>query len=582
LECEDFPFQGFVAFFCYIKTMKKIWGILISISVLAGAGGQSAATTSIKEGVNVNYQGYQVNAASTTTDQNDFMWSGMALQYYLYVNSSVYSNHENSMVELIDMLADRDDLLEKLNITSGELNPNNKTDIYFLMSQVSSIICLSEYGLSSYQEFFAECFSKWQTTPDSMKNKSWELLNNFFLHIYPYLKDNFSGAMTEERKTQLFDYIQSERVSNSLIYEIDLDTKPTDLTYRDLDYTDTTLGFNFKQGEKWDKSAVTKYEIISNVAAVYHWAQAGDLGGVANLDNDNNYMDWITEFNIDKGDSEFSDVFNAANHWTYDSLTKASDASKKEFNDYLAKTKEDYYPTFDALDADLAKWTTTNKGYATIDLKNTIDDMAESYRWSDTKTATLKEQILDMFDVAYGITKWGETDALKYFLTGIIFSPDYPLAGTSAGVMAYTSSSFYNSGSELTSTAFAQIIYTGQSMNLFADETKNNQYQAYWWSSPNIFATLNHEFGHVIDSYIGFTNGALNQNEGFFKDLISDYSVYDAYTGNTFGVFDQHVAPKNGINPINLFFYILIGIAGAAGIAAILAYVIIRRKRAKA
>jgi hypothetical protein len=64
------------------------------------------------------------------------------------------------MVELIDMLADRDDLLEKLNITSGELNPNNKTDIYFLMSQVSSIICLSEYGLSSYQEFFAECFSK--------------------------------------------------------------------------------------------------------------------------------------------------------------------------------------------------------------------------------------------------------------------------------------------------------------------------------------------------------------------------------------------------------------------------------------
>jgi hypothetical protein len=349
------------------------------------------------------------------------------------------------------MLADRDDLLEKLNITSGELNPNNKTDIYFLMSQVSSIICLSEYGLSSYQEFFAECFSKWQTTPDSMKNKSWELLNNFFLHIYPYLKDNFSGAMTEERKTQLFDYIQSERVSNSLIYEIDLDTKPTDLTYRDLDYTDTT-------------------------AAVYHWAQAGDLGGVANLDNDNNYMDWITEFNIDNGDSEFSDVFNAANHWTYDSLTKASDA----------------------------------------------------------------------------------------------------------GVMAYTSSSFYNSGSELTSTAFAQIIYTGQSMNLFADETKNNQYQAYWWSSPNIFATLNHEFGHVIDSYIGFTNGALNQNEGFFKDLISDYSVYDAYTGNTFGVFDQHVAPKNGINPINLFFYILIGIAGAAGIAAILAYVIIRRKRAKA
>jgi hypothetical protein len=562
--------------------MKKIWGILISIAVLAGAGGQSAATTSIKEGVNVNYQGYQTSVMTTTSEQNDFMWSGMALQYYLYVNSSVYSNHENSMAELVDILADRDDLLDKLNITTGELNPNNQSDLYFLMSQISSVICLSEYGLSSYQEFFAECFSKWQTTPDNMKNKSWELLNNFFLHIYPYLKDNFSGAMTEARKKQLFDYIQDKRVSKSLIYNIDLTTRPTELTYHDLDYKDSSPGFNFKQGETWAKSGVTRYEIVSNVAAVYHWAQNGDLNGVANLDNEANYMDWITEFNVDNGDTEFLDIFKSADNWVYDSLTKATDKSKQEYNDFLAKCKEEYYPTFAALDADLAKWTTTNKGYATIDLENVISDMAETYKWSDAKTTKLEEQVLDMFDIAYGISKWGETDALKYFLTGIIFSPDYPLAGTSAGVMAYTSSSFYGGKSDLTSTAFAQIIYTGQSMNLFADETKNNQYQAYWWSSPNIFATLNHEFGHVMDSYIGFVNGALEENKGYFKDLISEHSIYDAYTGNTFGVFDQHIAPKNGISPINLLFYILIGVAGAAGIAAILAYVIIRRKRAKA
>jgi hypothetical protein len=555
--------------------MKKIWGLLISITVLTGAGGQSVATTSIKEGVNINYQGYQVNAASAISDQNDFMWSGMALQYYLYVNSSVYSPddiNDSSMEKLVDALENSTGILPALNIGNGELNPDYVN--YFLMSQVSSIICLSEYGLSSYQEFFAECFSKWQTTPDSMKNKSWELLNKFFLHIYPDLKDKFSGALTDGIKSELFEYIEGTR-DESLIYNIDLKEKPQELTYRDLDYLYDSLGFEY------DGDTITTYELISNVASIYRWAEEGDLGGVADLDKETNYIEWTKAYK-----ETFIDIFESANHWTYDSLTKASDASKNEYNDYLAKTKEDYYATFDALDADLAKWTTTDKGYATIDLKNTIDDMAEVYQWSDTKTTKLKEQILDMFDVAYGITKWGDVNALKYFLTGIIFSPDYPLAGTSAGVMAYTSSSFYTSSENtiITSTAFAQIVYTGQSMNLFTDETRNNQYQAYWWSSPNIFATLNHEFGHVIDSYMGFVNGALQQNssEGYFKRMISDYSVYDAYTGNTFGVFDQHVAPKNGINPISLFFYILIGIAGAAGIAAILAYVIIRRKRAKA
>jgi hypothetical protein len=128
--------------------------------------------------------------------------------------------------------------------TSGELNPNNKTDIYFLMSQVSSIICLSEYGLSSYQEFFAECFSKWQTTPDSMKNKSWELLNKFFLHIYPDLKDKFSGALTDGIKSELFEYIEGTR-DESLIYNIDLKEKPQELTYRDLDYLYDSLGFEW-------------------------------------------------------------------------------------------------------------------------------------------------------------------------------------------------------------------------------------------------------------------------------------------------------------------------------------------------
>jgi hypothetical protein len=91
----------------------------------------------------------------------------------------------------------------------------------------------------------------------------------------------------------------------------------------------------------------------------------------------------------------------------------------------------------------MLKHTKVASGKATIALKKSIDEMAKTYYWGQEKTRRFKEQILDMFNVSCEMAQFRGKDYLTHFITGLIFTPDYPMRDNEIGIMAYTQTAYY-------------------------------------------------------------------------------------------------------------------------------------------
>jgi hypothetical protein len=169
----------------------------------------------------------------------------------------------------------------------------------------------------------------------------------------------------------------------------------------------------------------------------------------------------------------------------------------------LLFSRNDYFNSFEKLDNYMIKHTKVASGKPTIALKKSINDMAKTYYWGQEKTNRFKEQVLDMVNISCEMAQFRDKDYLVYYITGLIFTPDYPIHGNEVGIMAYTQTAYYGGDDYATSAAYSQIVYSGKSLDTFIEPEENTRYSDLWWSSPNIFATLNHEFGHVMGFVLG-------------------------------------------------------------------------------
>ncbi|AKX34434.1 hypothetical protein SLITO_v1c08150 [Spiroplasma litorale] len=481
--------------------------------------------------LNIKNDFYNTNTNYAVNDnKEETMWSGLSLQYFLYKHTNIKEN------QYINDLANG--VIEKSD--NSEKTDYEKSKDLFYMYLSSSIFTTSIYGTNSYKEFFAEAYSKWQTTNDSMKNKSWEILNYYFLNIYNKLKINYTGSMYESDWNNIKTLIDEDFVDNSnknnLIYNTNLENKTNDLTYKDLLYDNENFGMNdFKINTK-------QYSFAYNLlyASIRSWSFNIAIKNIPNFSQiDYTYrpqsfstksVKTLASF-FNKNTLEESELSKLNN----DIYTKASNESITKFNNIKNDSNNVYFKSFNELNNFFVEQTKIDKAnYSNINFKETIYQIKNYYKWDSDKVDIFKKQILDMINLSLYITKTHDKYYLLTYIYGIIISPDYPLKGNQEGVMAYAANAFttYN---QKKSSKYSYIVYTGLSLDQYKTENDNDQYKKTWWSSPNIFATLNHEMGHVIDGFLNLDNSLAKMNEKKFKNDIQSKPLKSLYSGEIFG-----------------------------------------------
>ncbi|AKU80181.1 hypothetical protein [Spiroplasma turonicum] len=215
--------------------MKKSLQILLTIIIVILTTLQFFINGSnIKNDMQYNIYDNQLNIKNKVEKNAKAVgWGGLAIQYFIFVHSDILQNKYISELK---------DSYLSTNTFNNQKNLISKQNIFY-SSVVSSALLLSLYSTTDYNEFFAESVSKWQTFDDSIKNKSWEILNYFFLNIYKILKANTPGRLKD------FNYIKNiidedfkKEESKSLIFHTNLEKPQTDLTYEDLYYVDDNFG----------------------------------------------------------------------------------------------------------------------------------------------------------------------------------------------------------------------------------------------------------------------------------------------------------------------------------------------------
>ncbi|AKU80094.1 hypothetical protein [Spiroplasma turonicum] len=465
------------------------------------------------------------NNSELSSNNSELMWGGISLQYFLYKHSNINEN----------------DYIKKL--VSGYKTNHSNTQLLetqeeiFYMYYISNALNISLYGVSSYKEFFAEAYSKWQTTDLSRANKAWELLNYYFLHIYNNLKNQFSGSLDNSKFTNIKKIIDDDfSLNNSLIYKTNLSEKATDLSYDSFLYNNDDFGVNDFTG--YNNSGISySYNLLNASKLAWNYSTELINKNLALSDFVYSSVRFLGNSSVllsnEFGESGFDK--NKLGQINYDIYTKASSKSINEFTKIIEDDDLKEYKSFIDLDTFYKNHTNTNYNYSNISLSSTISAMKVYYNWDDSTESRFKKQILDMFNLTTYITSYNGTNFYKNYLIGFIISPDYPLIGTSQGTMAYTANMTTTINNEKT-TYFSYLVYTGLSMTQFKNEKDNDQYLQGWWSSPNVFATLNHEMGHVIDGYLSQNKDSAEDLKNNFSSKVNIYNNKSLYKGKIFGI----------------------------------------------
>ncbi len=528
--------------------MGKFHTIASSLLVFGTINMTSVPTSSF-----INQKGYIAELSSTSAssfDEDDFIYSGYLLQYFIYKSSNIDQNKTVKMME--------NNIVGNKNIIyNNKTNINNvrmDTKELFEMSLMASIINTSIYGMKTWKEFFAEAYSKWMTMPNKMKNKSWEILNNFFIDIYaPLQKENFGSRITslQKQRAKIDQYVEKSNIS----YNTNLTTKPIDAV--DLKYVFRSFELGLQQlipqnRRLWAQS----YTFNALKTSLIMWQSSG----MQYIENNNISFDGNILRNsiINNGKQDLTaELGNMMN----DSYKRASQSAITKFENFINTSKQQYYSSFDKLDEDLKKITEYENNYyhekgSTIFLKDSVQAMQKYYQWSDELLDFLKDQILNLFNMTYAITG----DNFKYFLTGFLFSPDAPLLEEGRQTVAYTNYSFEAvPGSNLFfSTMQAYIVISAKEFDNVLRGRNISEYLIGWWSSPNVFCTLNHEMGHAVDAYYGMLKEARNVAPKYFKNIVNSLGIKGQYMGNIFG-YDDIVSYNQKVKIIKIVLIIMFG-----------------------
>ncbi len=505
-------------------------------------------------------------SASGSDNVDDYVYSGYLLRYFIYKSSNISTNATVKALE-------QNIVKNKAIIYSTAGNTNNVTmqnANVFETALMASIVNISIYGMTNWKEFFAESYSKWITTPDAMKNKSWEILNNFFIDIYPYLQSNNFGARPDTLQNSL-QYINkyftnSFSASSPAIYDTRLTTKPiaaVDLKYESL------FGTNFglqqiipNYSNFWNKSYT--YNALKTSLIMWGTNAVKDVNNNVVRFNGNILNNNIINVNCIDLSKNLGNMMN-------DSYTKASTTSLKKYQDFINQATQSHYSSFDKLDSELknlTKYETINyKTGSTIFLKDSVNAMQNYYGWSDSTVNVFKQQILNLFNITY--TMIGNN--FKYFLAGFLFLSDAPLYGQDRGTTAYTAFSFLKlrSTNQILSTSFAYIIFSAKGFNDYLKDGISREYKMGWWSSPNIFTTLDHEMGHAADIYYGMVSSARNNAANEFGNILNDLGIRGQYSGNIFG-YDNIVNYNTKTSVMKIALIVIFGVFCASIIIAII------------
>ncbi|AKU80012.1 hypothetical protein [Spiroplasma turonicum] len=544
--------------------MKKKFNIFIVIfyvfAIILSLFNFNAETNNYKfNSINNN----TINKAETPNNPeneiNSYLWGGLSLQYFIYKHSDI---KENEVAK---------NLYDRLMID----NKNDLTEDFFYMGLMAPIINISLYGLTSYREYFAEAYSKWTTTEDSAKNKSWEIVNYYFLNIYPVLKNNTNGLFDWITLKSKVELDLKDNNSNNLIYKTNLNSSDTNMNANDLGYNNyTEIGYLATTNKLYSSNSV----IFATESAFFQ----GNLGLNHNSVNNPILGNYLLQSKFQNG---FNDIdYENISKFMYDTLNKASASSIEKFN-FVKGSNDRMFKSFDEMDEFFKTNTKSSvtKSGSNIFLKEAIDAMSNYYSWSSIKTNLFKNQILDLMNFTFYITNWyslgeNEKDSFKYNLIAIIFSPDDDIvdgSGNNKGVMGYTSmAGQVNNSFGPRGIAYSHIVYNGAAFNLDSpvNEAKE-QYTKNWWTSPNIFTTLNHEMGHSVDSFLGESSEFYNYIKSNFSSVINSNPIKEGenalYQGTVFG-FDEASTSTSYI------LYVVLGLVVGLAIAGLLTFWFIR------
>ncbi|ARU91664.1 hypothetical protein SCLARK_001095 [Spiroplasma clarkii] len=256
--------------------------------------------------------------------------------------------------------------------------------------------------------------------------------------------------------------------------------------------------------------------------------------------------------------------------WINDSYTKASDDSLQLFQD----ANSNHFADFATLDNFFSENTKDVTGVSQIWLSNSFQAIEAEYlnystnsdteKWTEATTEKLRESTLRMFNYLYTFANneiW-----FKRMCSALIFAEDDSLVGHDSSTLGVTSTSYLSNNS---STYESYVVILGKALLL---KEFNTQYQLGFWSSPEKFAVIIHEFGHVLDGFGGKRNVLRPEDNSQASTLSSKYE------GKMFGIARNN--PSNGLlSSFFIFVIVLVSVAAVVGITVSVIMLVPKKKK---
>ncbi|ASP28671.1 hypothetical protein SCORR_v1c08990 [Spiroplasma corruscae] len=431
------------------------------------------------------------SSKKTTILSNDFLWAGKALQYFLYKHTT-FDEYTGT-------------LKKSLNLTSEQ-------ELYYLMSLSSNTILVSLNGMTSYQDFFSQAFSKWLNYKTVKENLTWELLNYFFTNLYTNLKIKLAGQDSFDKTKEIIDR-DFDSNSKCLIYSFTFNSLENQnlLTSRDLFYDSENFGIANSD------SSYLPYAQNLLISSYKFALSNGDLRINNKITSMKSLADKIVISNYCNGKMDDCLVkYEKLKTWNNSNYIKASDESISKFQIFLSQNIK--FKNFDELDkyySDITHNRRKNPG-ANITLSIVMKELAKVYKWSEERLENLKNTILNIFNICYKLTFLSNNiDDFSYAIIGMIFTPDEKLllsGEQESDVESYTGYSFIKSrfNGIYESAGYCYLIFAINYIDSNNAEAYSTNYKIGKESNPSPYVNFNKEFGKVLDSYLGRTKEGAN------------------------------------------------------------------------
>ncbi|QVJ95133.1 hypothetical protein [Mycoplasma mycoides] len=503
--------------------------------------------------VNLTYNTQFNGDDNNETNKNsikEFLWGGKALRYFLYKNSTAQTN--KSFNQFTDnLLANFERVFEK----RTKRNFYKQQYITELQSEefkhaiLSSILVTSAYGSTSPEEFFAESFSRYVSANEKQKNLTWYLLEHFFTKTFYKLKQQNIGILPSNDKEinwkKIKNVIDSE---NDVKYKYELEpenhtlnSEYDRLNYFDLGYHTNQYGYN------------NGLYIFETINYIYKNTFAPQISNLDFLNLDRSVL------NGDRFAHYYRDNYDIFSDYMKLNLYKPKNIITTNSNDQ-------FFKDFDQLDAYWKEKSKFNFGKSSaIQIKQNLENIWNAIPKPKTLNKDyfdldkLKTNTVHLFNTLQKVT---HNNLDNIFINLILTNDDRFKVNNNLldpKIKGITSTSF---SKNTLSSSYSYVLIKADSFNKAENQ---EQYDRSWFASNNQFQTLNHEFGHVLDSFLALNSYQTQLNKNTFSSLSfwADHQQANLYHGNivisknrNWSLYSIFIIGVIGINLVLLILYI--------------------------